>query len=124
MNLEDVSSGFEVRQRKFDFTVKPTGSKDSRVESVGSVGRHKNLDVAPRLESVQLVDDFEHGTLHFIVATWVDSEATRLGYLWAKLKHVWGCLALKTNEMLTAFDRPRAPDVRSTLCVQQPVRPV
>jgi hypothetical protein len=33
------------------------------------VGSHENLDVSSRIKSVQLIDQFQHGPLHFIVTT-------------------------------------------------------
>lgn len=39
------------------------------------VGGHEDLDVAPRVEAVQLVDDLEHRALHLVVAAGAVVEA-------------------------------------------------
>merc|ERR1719445_344637 len=36
---------------------------------VGPVGGHEHLDIAPRVEAIQLIDELQHGPLHLIVPT-------------------------------------------------------
>ena len=69
VNSEDPSPALQVRQTKLDLAIETTGPNQGRVKSVRSISRHENLNVAPRIESVQLVDHLEHGTLHLVVST-------------------------------------------------------
>mmetsp|Transcript_15564 Transcript_15564/g.31243 ORF Transcript_15564/g.31243 Transcript_15564/m.31243 type:complete len:314 (+) Transcript_15564:66-1007(+) len=68
VDLEDARTTLKVWQPKLDLAVEAARAKQRRVERVWPVGRHQNLDVAARIEAVQLIDDFEHRPLYLIVA--------------------------------------------------------
>lgn len=67
VDLEDLSASLEVGKAKLDLAVQAARAHQRRVQSVWAVGRHEHLDVAPRVEAIQLVDDLEHGALHLVV---------------------------------------------------------
>ena len=54
MDLEDVGAPLEVGQPELDLPVEAAGPQESGVEGVGAVGGHQHLDVAPRIETVEL----------------------------------------------------------------------
>jgi len=58
----------QVGQGELDLAVQPAGPHQRRVERVRAVGGHEHLDVAARVEAVQLVDQLEHRALHLVVA--------------------------------------------------------
>jgi len=68
VDLEDLRAALRVGQAELDLAVEPAGPQQGGVERVGPVGRHQDLDVAPRVEPVELVDDLQHGALHLVVA--------------------------------------------------------
>merc|ERR1719228_2222537 len=49
--------------------VLPSWSHESRVKCVWSVGCHQHLDVATRVETIQLVNQLQHGSLNLVVTT-------------------------------------------------------
>jgi hypothetical protein len=78
VDLEDLRTALEVRKAELDLTIQTTGTQQRRVERIGSVGGHQHLDVTTRIEAIELVDELEHGALHFVVAasTIIVSSAT------------------------------------------------
>jgi len=54
MDLENVSTALEVRKAKLNLSVQTAGAKQCRVECVGPVGRHQDLDVSSRVKAIQL----------------------------------------------------------------------
>lgn len=74
----------QVRQAKLDLAVQTAWSHEGRVQGVWPVGGHQHLDVATRVEAVQLVDELQHCPLDLIVTagavietgTWVGSKVT------------------------------------------------
>ena len=75
MNLEDVGPALEVGEAELDLAVEPAGAEEGGVEGVGPVGGHEHLDVAARVEAVELVDELEHGALDLVVAAGAVVEA-------------------------------------------------
>ena len=59
MNLENVRSSLIVRQTELDFTIETTGSKQSRVKSVRSIGGHDDLSSSKGIETVHLVQKLD-----------------------------------------------------------------
>lgn len=94
VDLEDLFATFEIWQAEFDFTIDSSGTEQRWVQRIRSVGSHDDpeaesapciderrrdlLDVTSVIESIQLHDQFQHGSLHFVVAacTVVKSRAT------------------------------------------------
>lgn len=68
MDLEDLRPSVEVWQAELNLSVQSSRPHQSRVQCVRSVGGHEHLDVSSRLEPVKLVDNFEHSSLHLVIA--------------------------------------------------------
>lgn len=74
----------QVRQAELDLAVQTAGPHEGRVQGVWSVGGHQHLDVAARVEAVQLVDELKHRPLDLVVSagavietgTWEGSKVT------------------------------------------------
>ena len=69
MDLHDVDPALLVGVWELDLPVDSTGPEQGGVEDVNSVGGHDDLDVGGRLESVELVEELEHGSLDLGVST-------------------------------------------------------
>ena len=63
VDVEDVPLGLDVRQREFDLAIDPAGADEGGVETFDLVGGHDDLDVASLVESIELVEQLEHGPL-------------------------------------------------------------
>merc|ERR1711988_1922335 len=69
VDLEDIETGLLTRVGELDLAVDTAGTEEGRVEDVDSVGGHEDLDVLCRLKSIELVQQLQHGALHFTVST-------------------------------------------------------
>lgn len=69
MDLEDLGSGLEVREAKLNLAVKAPWAHQRRVEGIRAVGSHENLDVTACIETIKLVHDLKHCSLHLVVST-------------------------------------------------------
>ena len=69
------STNLEIGQSELDLAIEASGSHQSRIEGVRSVGGHEHFDVTARVKAVQLVDELEHSALHFVVAAGAVVEA-------------------------------------------------
>mmetsp|Transcript_46775 Transcript_46775/g.105792 ORF Transcript_46775/g.105792 Transcript_46775/m.105792 type:complete len:217 (-) Transcript_46775:851-1501(-) len=67
VDLEDVRAALEVGEAELHLAVEAAGAEQRRVEGVGAVCGHEDLDVPPRVEAVELRHNLEHGALHLIV---------------------------------------------------------
>jgi hypothetical protein len=97
VNAHDLSTTFVVRKSKLDSSIQTTRSKEGRVEGIRSdqarskdegdragfrsirlgyqdrrkeispVGSHQNLDVPPRIEPIQLVNQLQHRSLNLVI---------------------------------------------------------
>lgn len=67
VNLEDVEASVLVGVRELDLSVDTARSQQSIVKDVNSVGRHDNLDLVRCLETIELVEQLKHGSLHLRV---------------------------------------------------------
>jgi hypothetical protein len=67
VDLQNIGTSLLVRQRELDLAVQTTGSEQSRVQNVDTVGRGQDLDTVIGCETVQLVQKLQHGTLHFTI---------------------------------------------------------
>ena len=65
VDLQDVQTSLLVRRRELNLAIDATGTEQGRVKDVDAVGGHDDLDVLRSLEAVQLVEQLEHGALHF-----------------------------------------------------------
>ncbi len=59
----------KIWESELDLTIKTARSHQGGVQCIGSVSGHKYLDVTTSIETVQLVDQLQHGSLNFIVTT-------------------------------------------------------
>ena len=57
VDLEDVDSALLIWQTELIFGIEPAGAQQGRVQGVRSVGGHQHLNVASRIEAVQLSID-------------------------------------------------------------------
>mmetsp|Transcript_2801 Transcript_2801/g.8771 ORF Transcript_2801/g.8771 Transcript_2801/m.8771 type:complete len:381 (+) Transcript_2801:309-1451(+) len=69
MNTQDIQTCTFAGVGKLDFTIDSTRPQQGRVKNINAVGRHEHLDILAGLETVQLVEQLEHGALHFTVST-------------------------------------------------------
>ena len=67
VDLEHVDARRLVRQRDLDLAVEAAGPQQRRVEHVGPVGRADHLDLANRVEAVQLVEQLHQRPLDLAV---------------------------------------------------------
>ena len=69
VDTEDSHTGLGTRWGELDLAVDAPGPDECRVERLDFVGGHDDLDVAARVEAVELVDELQHRALYFIVST-------------------------------------------------------
>lgn len=67
VNLEDMSSSFQIRQTKFNLSVNSSRSCQGRIKGIRSVSCHQHLDVSSSFETIKLIDNFKHSSLDFII---------------------------------------------------------
>lgn len=58
-----------VWQAELDAAVETPRAQERWIERIRTVCRHQHLDVATRVEAVELVDELEHRALDLVVAT-------------------------------------------------------
>ena len=68
VDLQHVHARRLVRQRDLDLAVEAAGPQQRRVEHVGPVGRADHLDLANRVEAVQLVEQLHQRPLDLAVS--------------------------------------------------------
>ena len=56
VDLQDLHTGLFIGKSNLDLSVKTSGSEEGGVEGVGPVGGHEDLDVAPGVETIQLIN--------------------------------------------------------------------
>jgi hypothetical protein len=66
---EDMAFGLHIGEREFDLSVNSTWSNQGGVQGLDSVRSHNDFDVSPRVESVKLVEELQHGPLNFTFTT-------------------------------------------------------
>jgi hypothetical protein len=69
VDLEDLSLGLDVGQRELDLAVDTTGTDQRRIQGLDTIGGHQHLDIATRIEAIELVQELEHCALDFTFAT-------------------------------------------------------
>mmetsp|Transcript_32410 Transcript_32410/g.64337 ORF Transcript_32410/g.64337 Transcript_32410/m.64337 type:complete len:417 (+) Transcript_32410:261-1511(+) len=67
MDPQNLQTCLFARVRKFNFPVDAPRAEERIVENVNAVRSHDHLNVLSRLESVQLVQEFQHRPLHLRV---------------------------------------------------------
>mmetsp|Transcript_15507 Transcript_15507/g.44094 ORF Transcript_15507/g.44094 Transcript_15507/m.44094 type:complete len:360 (-) Transcript_15507:226-1305(-) len=67
MDLENLRPALQVGQTKLDLPVQASRTQQRRVQRIRPVGCHQHFDVSPRVESIQLVHNLKHGSLHLVV---------------------------------------------------------
>jgi len=67
VDLEDVRAAFQIGQPKLHFTIETSGTHECWIQSVGSIGGHQHFDVSTWIEAIELIDEFQHRSLHFVV---------------------------------------------------------
>lgn len=66
------------RKRDFDLAVNATRSNKRRVKTVDAVSSHDHSHVFSVVEAIQLVEQFQHGSLHFFLAVRTRDSFTEL----------------------------------------------
>lgn len=110
-NTVQFETHLKVRQAELDLPIQTSGPHQGRVQRVRPVGGHQHFDVASRVETIQLIDELQHGPLDLVVSTgaviktstWQVQRVTRSEWisLHAGLKgllHVSGCFSFLSNE--------------------------
>mmetsp|Transcript_58146 Transcript_58146/g.85227 ORF Transcript_58146/g.85227 Transcript_58146/m.85227 type:complete len:240 (+) Transcript_58146:325-1044(+) len=69
VNFEDLSTALQIWHAKLYAPVHAARAQQRRVKSVWPVGGHEHLNVTPRIETIQLVDNLKHSALHLVVTT-------------------------------------------------------
>lgn len=54
---------------EFNFSINSTWSEKSRIKNINSVCGHNNFDIIWLFESIQLREEFEHGSLNFTISS-------------------------------------------------------
>ncbi|KAI6764693.1 hypothetical protein HG531_012580 [Fusarium graminearum] len=68
VNTENIRSGLNTRRGELDLSVDTSWSQESGVENIETIGGHDDLDVLGGLETIKLVQQLQHGSLHFGVS--------------------------------------------------------
>src|SRR5687768_13064129 len=75
MNLENLKSTNLVWQRNFDLTIQTSGTQQSRVKSIRSIGGHDDLGLAEVVKTIELVQKLHECSLNFSVGAGTLGEA-------------------------------------------------
>jgi len=59
-----LETHLNVRQRELNLPIDSSRSNERRIEGFDLVGRHDDLDVSSRVESVELVEKLQHRSLN------------------------------------------------------------
>jgi len=102
-----------IGDAKLHLAVKSAGTHQSRVQSVWSIGCHQHLDIATRLEAIELVDELKHCTLDFIVAARAVVKTSSANGINLVEKHYAGLLGTTHLEQFTHHPRTLATAVNS-----------
>ena len=73
--LHDACARLLIGVGKLDLAVETTRAQQGRIEYVHAVGRSYDLDVGVGLEAVELIEQLQHGALHFAIAGLLAVEA-------------------------------------------------
>lgn len=68
-NTVQFETHLKVRQAELDLPIQTSGPHQGRVQRVRPVGGHQHFDVASRVETIQLIDELQHGPLDLVVST-------------------------------------------------------
>ena len=66
--LEDMPLRLDVRQRKLDLPVYSPRPDERGVERLDLIGGHDDLDISSSVETIELIEQLQHGTLDFSLA--------------------------------------------------------
>src|SRR4051812_24584736 len=69
MEGEDLALGDLIGVLEEDLTIDTTGTDEGGVESIDFVGSHDNLDISTIIETIQLIEEFQHSSLDFSLST-------------------------------------------------------
>lgn len=69
MDLEDFVFGFKVRNWELNFSINTSWSDQGWIQSFYFVGSHNNFDFSMSIETVQLIEQLEHGSLNLFLAS-------------------------------------------------------
>lgn len=63
--------GFEVGDGEFNFSIDTSGPDEGWIEAFYFVGGHDDFDFGVGVETVQLIEEFEHSSLDFFLSSGV-----------------------------------------------------
>jgi len=66
---EDMAFCLHIREGELNLSVNTTWSNQSGVQRLDSIRGHDNFDVSPCVESVELVEELQHGSLNLAFTT-------------------------------------------------------
>ena len=66
---ENASPCFDIGKREFNLPVDSARPEQSRVETLDPVGCKDDFHVSSRIETVQLIEQLQHGPLDFSFST-------------------------------------------------------
>ena len=69
VNLHDAGAGFLIWQGQFNLAIKTTRAQQSWIEDIRSVCRRNDLDVVILRETIKLVKQLKHSSMHFTSLT-------------------------------------------------------
>mmetsp|Transcript_11675 Transcript_11675/g.17882 ORF Transcript_11675/g.17882 Transcript_11675/m.17882 type:complete len:202 (+) Transcript_11675:193-798(+) len=69
MNLHNGHTILSIGIGKLNLTINPTRSQQRRIQYINTIGGHNNLDILRRLKPIQLIQQFQHGTLHLGISS-------------------------------------------------------
>ncbi|KAI6756744.1 hypothetical protein HG530_011342 [Fusarium avenaceum] len=68
VDAENIGSGLDAGWGELDLSVDTSWSQERRVENIETVGGHNDLDVLGGFETIKLVQQLKHGSLHFRIS--------------------------------------------------------
>jgi len=76
VNLEHFDTTSLIRQPDLDLSIETTGTQESGIECVGTVGGHDDLDLAELIEAIHLVQQLHQRALDLAIGRRALAEAT------------------------------------------------
>lgn len=68
MNAHDLCAGLFVGQRELNLPIETAGTEQGGIEDVDTIRCSQNLDAIIGGETIQLVEELQHSSLHLPVA--------------------------------------------------------
>mmetsp|Transcript_26602 Transcript_26602/g.45285 ORF Transcript_26602/g.45285 Transcript_26602/m.45285 type:complete len:202 (+) Transcript_26602:177-782(+) len=69
MNLHNCHTILSIGIGKFNLTINSTRTQQCRIQYIDTIGGHDDLDILRWFKPIQLIQQFQHGTLHLGVSS-------------------------------------------------------